>query len=327
MRLADLGPYHIEISPVPDWSRKPLWSVVIPTYNCACYLKEALESVLVQDLGAEQMEIIVVDDQSKEDNPEAVVEQYGNGRVQFYRQPQNVGKSRNYATGINMAKGKYIHLLHGDDKVCEGFYKTISALFKAHPEASLAFCSCDYINSKNQKIGKTELLAKEPGILVNFIQRISVSQLIQPPSIVIKRQVYETIGTYDPRLKYIEDWEFYVRAALQFQFAYTPKPLAQYRIFPENSSSLSAKGGKRVKTIKQVLGIMDEYLPEGIKKAIKTNRRKATAIYVLNYIPKQITDRDFKGFILHSKAFFEYNRSVRLVGRWLRFIFQHKRFN
>ena len=92
--------YHLKIRPVLDDVQRPLWSVVIPTYNCANYLKATLASVLTQDPGPEVMEIIIVDDHSTKDDPEAVVNEYGQGRVKFYGQPKNIGKSSNYAFGI-----------------------------------------------------------------------------------------------------------------------------------------------------------------------------------------------------------------------------------
>ena len=165
-----------------------------------------MASVLTQDPGPEVMEIIIVDDHSTKDDPEAVVNEYGQGRVQFYGQPKNIGKSSNYAFGINLSKGNYIHLLHGDDTVKPGFYKTIANLFKEYPKASAAFCRSNYINAENHKIGETELLISKSGIINNFLERIAVWQLIQPPSIVFKREVYEALGGYDTRLEYIEDW-------------------------------------------------------------------------------------------------------------------------
>ena len=318
--------HHINIPKIPKCETRPLWSVVIPTYNCAKYLKETLLSILVQDPGEDQMEIIVVDDHSTLDNPEAVVKSVGKGRVKFFKQPKNVGKSRNYTYGINVSKGKYIHLLHGDDTVDVGFYKKIQNLFLECHEVSAAFCQCRYINAESCVLGNTELLSEDKGVLKNFIDKIAIWQCIQPPSIVFKRKVYEELGTYDKRLKNIEDWEFYVRSALHHRFAYLPEKLANYRIYAENSSNQSIKEGKLLTDIKQVIKIIDAYLPDEIKKKIRTQRKQATASYVLNFIPQILVQKDFKGFWKYSKAFFEYNRSVRLVGRWFRFILQYKKF-
>src|SRR5262249_49179546 len=53
---------RIVIPPVPDGIARPLWSVMIPTFNCASYLRETLRSVLTQDPGRDVMQIEVVDD-------------------------------------------------------------------------------------------------------------------------------------------------------------------------------------------------------------------------------------------------------------------------
>jgi glycosyltransferase involved in cell wall biosynthesis len=62
------------------------------------------------------MQIEVVDDGSTDADKEALVKQTGKGRVEYYRQPENVGSLRNFETRLNRATGHYIHILHGDDK-------------------------------------------------------------------------------------------------------------------------------------------------------------------------------------------------------------------
>jgi len=105
-------------SPVPKVAEevsRPLWSVMIPTYNCAQFLRETLASVLMQDLGPEVMQIEVVDDYSTQGDVEAIVQEMGQGRVGFYRQPENRGHVWNFQTCLERSQGRLIHLLHGDD--------------------------------------------------------------------------------------------------------------------------------------------------------------------------------------------------------------------
>ncbi len=113
----------VKVLPVSDNNVvRPLWSVMIPTYNSARFLKKTLQSVLSQDRGIEKMEIWVVDDCSA-DNPHDIVEEFGNGRVKFYRQQKNVGQLNNFSTCLNLSKGRIVHLLHRDDFVHDGFMK------------------------------------------------------------------------------------------------------------------------------------------------------------------------------------------------------------
>ena len=65
----DVFIHRARILPVPEGTPRPVWSVMIPTYNCAKYLRETLVSVLAQDPGPEQMQIEVVDDYSTKDEP------------------------------------------------------------------------------------------------------------------------------------------------------------------------------------------------------------------------------------------------------------------
>lgn len=94
------------IAPVQAGIFRPLLSVMIPTYNCTQYLREALVSVLAQDPGADRMQIEVVDDCSTDADVQAVVQEIGKGRVGYYRQERNVGSLRNFETCLNRSTGK-----------------------------------------------------------------------------------------------------------------------------------------------------------------------------------------------------------------------------
>jgi glycosyltransferase involved in cell wall biosynthesis len=109
---------------------RPMWSVLIPVYNCARYLEETLAGVLSQDPGETVMEIIVIDDCSSDD-PGEVVERLAGSRARFIRQTENVGKIRNYETGLNESRGILIHQLHGDDRVRPGFYRSMELAFNS----------------------------------------------------------------------------------------------------------------------------------------------------------------------------------------------------
>src|SRR5690606_29637702 len=153
-------------------SDTPLWSVMIPTYNCIKYLQETLESVLKQDIGVESMQIEVVDDCSNDGDIEKLVNEISKGRISYFRQKENIGSLRNFETCINRSKGKYIHILHGDDRIEFGFYNEIEKLFEENPEAGAAFINFNYINSKSIKLqNKNKSIQEDSGIIPNFINK------------------------------------------------------------------------------------------------------------------------------------------------------------
>jgi glycosyltransferase involved in cell wall biosynthesis len=223
------------IIPVENITNRPLWSVMVPAYNCMQYLKATLESILIQDPGPGIMQIEVIDDHSTDGDVAALVQEVGNGRISYFRQSHNVGSLRNFETCINRASGEWLHLLHGDDIVVTGFYNEIKTLFLNYPETGAAFTSFNQIDEDGKRCGQeVKKLLKENGVITDFLFRIAERQRVQPPAIVVKRKVYETLGSFFA-VHFGEDWEMWIRIASRFPVAYSPKCLALYRVFHKSS--------------------------------------------------------------------------------------------
>jgi len=180
---------------------------MIPTHDCAPYLRETLASVLAQDPGAELMQIEVVDDASS-DRPEAVVEELGAGRVGFFRQPRNVGHVANFNTCLQRSRGRVVHLLHGDDCVRVGFYAAMGRLLEAEPTAGAAFCRYIAIDEQGHWSSIAALEQRAAGLIPDWLEKIAVGQRLQTPCMVVRRDVYERLGGFDRRPRGLgEDWE------------------------------------------------------------------------------------------------------------------------
>ena len=275
---------HLKIPKVTKETKRPLWSVLIPTYNCAEYLKETLSSVLAQDPGKKQMEIIVVDDHSTKDDPEVVVEEYGKGRIQFIQQTKNVGKVKNYETGLSASKGIYIHQLHGDDMVRPGFYKTMQDLLEQNPSAGAGFCRTIYIDENSRWTGMTGMIQDTVGIVPDMAEKLYTEQYIQTPSMVVKREVYEEIGTFDRRLNCMEDWEMWTRIANFYPMATSNEVLALYRSHGDNATNISFSDGSALQSHQLVCDIIDDYINPKIKNKLAEKRsEKQAAFWVLSY--------------------------------------------
>ncbi|GAB4427850.1 MAG: glycosyltransferase [Anaerolineae bacterium] len=249
------------IQPVSATAARPLWSVMIPTYNCADSLRLTLQSVLRQAPGPEQMHIEVVDDCSTRDDPEAVVNEIGRGRVKFFRQPQNVGAIANFNSCVQRSTGQLVHILHGDDLVEDGFYRALSGPLRQNPEIGAAFCRQIYIDHLGRPIRTTRLEQPESGIFTRALDVLAVSNRIPPPAIVIRRAVYEQIGGYDLRLFHAADWEMWVRIAAHYPVWYHTEPLALYRVHPGSDTSRLFKTGANMQNRREAIDIFKTYLP------------------------------------------------------------------
>nr|WP_202901240.1 glycosyltransferase [Pedobacter heparinus] len=252
---------------------------MIPSYNCIHYLRKTIESVLLQAPSAEEMQIEVIDDFSTDGDVEALVNEIGKGRVGFYKQTRNVGSLRNFETCINRSIGTLVHILHGDDLVKPGFYEEIDALFKSYPEIGAAFTGCTDFDENDKEIWDSKIILPEPGIIDNWLLKIAQGQLLQTPCIVVKRTVYEHLGSFFG-VHYGEDWEMWTRIAAHYPVAYSPKPLAFYRVHNNNITSNSFRTGQNIKDISAVIDTIQNYLPIKERKKLKRKAREKYAYYI-----------------------------------------------
>jgi glycosyltransferase involved in cell wall biosynthesis len=270
-----------QIKPIVDSNARPLWSVMIPTYNCSRYLKETLQSVLIQAGRADEMQISVIDDCSTDDNVEDIVKEVGKGRINFFRQAQNVGSLRNFETCINSSLGQLVHILHGDDLVKPGFYSEIENLFEKHPSIGAAFTGLTAIDEKNAFVYHNNHVRDNPGIIDDWLLTIAEKQRLQVCAMVVKRSVYEELGSFCS-VHYGEDWEMWARIATKFQVAYSPKDLALYRVHDNNISTRFLSTGQNIKDIKTVIDTIQNYLPVENRKEIKKISSRIFAHYFSN---------------------------------------------
>jgi hypothetical protein len=206
--------------------------------------------------------------------------------VTFIRQPANVGKVRNYETGLQACRGEFVHQLHGDDLVLPGFYREMEAAFQCFPGAGAFFCESDYIDETGRITGRTGQERNETGILENWLARIAEAQLIQTPSIVVRRDVYEKLGAFDRRLDGNEDWEMWIRVSNSYPVGFCATARAQYRTSVANTSSLVILRGKMGGAQRALFNIVDEYLPRGLVTSVQKPRAFQQALYFCDQIPK-----------------------------------------
>ena len=289
------------IIPLTVDEAQPLWSVMISVYNTYCYLEECLVSIMEQDRGLDQMQIMVIDDASTDGDVEQLVKRVGAGRIGYFRQPMNMGKLRNFETCIKLSQGKYVHLIYGDNYLVKDFYVEIESLFEDFPRIGAAFTEFEYINEQGHKIWEHNRLRVIRGVLKNWLLTIAKKQEVQPPAIVIKRSTYEQLGAYYA-VEYGEFWEMCARIAAHFEVAYCPRVLSKYRVHGLTISLSVEQSKMNIKDVTKVIDIIRGYLPFENRDEVSNESKK----YFSQYYSR-----------LSHKVYHEYNQTnVAVFQAW-----------
>jgi glycosyltransferase involved in cell wall biosynthesis len=267
------------IGPPPERSARPLWSVMIPTYNSTAYLEETLRSLLAQDPGAEAMEIEVIDNCSTQDDPEPLVREIGRGRINYHRQTTNVGAIENFNTCIRRARGEWVYILHSDDVVRPGFFSAARKAIAAQPQVSAVVFRIIYMDEDGLWIGLSDPEARTPAILdENFVRRQLLDQRIQFVGMIVRRDAYEELGGFRPELKHCADWDMWNRLAVCKQLFYEPEPLACYRLHGGAQSSHVVRTGENVADERRCIRISLGYVPREQARHLHREALKAAAV-------------------------------------------------
>jgi glycosyltransferase involved in cell wall biosynthesis len=289
---------------------------MIPTYNCAEYLRETLASVLAQDPGPDVMQIAVVDNCSTEDDPAAVVAELGKGRVEFYRQPENVGPMNNSHTCFELARGHLIHLLHSDDCVCDGFYEKLGGVFHENPQIGAAFCRSIYIDEDSNWQGFSSLELPESGILPSdWVERIAEICCISVPSVaVVRREVYEKLGGFDRRCGLSGDWEMWVRIFNNYPMWFEAQPLAMWRRHFLSVTRVNAKSKTFIQeTFDTVEMIFKSYLPYAVNGKIHKKAKLNCAFLSLDSAKALLNQEQISEAIAQIHTAFKYSFSFPVL--------------
>jgi len=286
---------------------------MIPTYNRSDYLKEALESVLEQDLGIEQMQIEVIDNCSVESDVTAIVDKVGQGRISVYQQPYHVGMNDNWNTCINRARGHYVHILHDDDLVRPGFYKHLQVAFEQEVNVGAAFCRSIFIDEDSHWQSIPTLEEKTAGILPNYLERIAVVSFIYTPAIAVRRVAYEKLGGFCAEAGSATDWEMWKRIAANYSIWYEPQPLVCYRIHTVSESSKLFKTGKNIADIRCAIQISQAYLPKSIAVDLTNKARNFYARTAINAARQRLSVGEVDTAMAQIREALKFSMNLKII--------------
>jgi glycosyltransferase involved in cell wall biosynthesis len=209
----------------------PLISVIIPSYNAARYLPQAIESVLAQSY--RPFEILVIDDGSTDDTV-SVLEKYRSS-IRYFRQP-NGGPARARNRGIAEARGRYIAFLDADDIWLPNKLSQQVQCLERNAEAALVHSDIYYLDDETQlqslrEVGRASYVGNCYRLLLEH-NRIIFS------TVLVRRESLAQVGGFDEQIRHAstEDYDLVLRLGRRFPFAYIPEPLTVYRIHNANAT-------------------------------------------------------------------------------------------
>jgi hypothetical protein len=225
--------------PRDDRARRPLVSVIVPSYNGAKFLPESLDSILAQTYP--NIEIIVLDDASTDDTP-AVAARYA-GRITYVRQPANLGQFDNVNDGIARATGELVAVYHADDIYLPEIIEREVAYLQGHPDVAAVFASDIFVDAAGREYGRLrlppEVRGEQPLDYATVLNALLTykNRFLVGPSAMVRASVYASVGRYrEERYRIASDLEMWMRIARQRPIAVLEEHLMKYRHFHGNAS-------------------------------------------------------------------------------------------
>jgi glycosyltransferase involved in cell wall biosynthesis len=247
----------------------PLVSVIIPTYNRAWALAEAIDSVLAQDYN--NFELIIVDDGSIDNTPDLLNEFAG--KLKLIRQ-KNAGVSAARNHGIAEARGDFLAFLDSDDTWLPKKLSRQVDFFIRCPDALI--CQTQEIWIRNNTRVNPRPCHKKPSGMI-FDPSLELC-LVSPSAVMIKRDLFDKVGLFDEGLPACEDYDLWLRVSCRYPVYLVDEPLVIKR--GGHADQLSRAPGLdrfRVKALHNIL--QSGQLTASQATAAATVLRKKCTIY------------------------------------------------
>lgn len=219
----------------------PTVSVIMPSYNHACYIGMAINSVLGQTL--QDIELIVIDDAST-DGTQEILRGIKDKRVRCILRERNVGASYGSNEGIAMSRSPYIAMISSDDFFLPTKLEQQLEVFTSDKKVTAVFCRPRIVDAMGRPFrdGKHYLQAvfasgswQQPDLVRRlFLQ----GNFLCHPSVMVRRKTYDDVGPYDTRLSSLGDFDMWMRMGLDCDGAFVvlDDQLIDFRYHSTNTS-------------------------------------------------------------------------------------------
>jgi glycosyltransferase involved in cell wall biosynthesis len=241
---------------------QPLVSVIIPTFDRATWVGEAIASVLAQTYP--HLELIVVDDGSQDATPE-VVQAFGPALTYLRQDHAGVSAARN--RGVAASHGALVAFLDSDDRWLSGKLSAQVALFQRQPQAQACYTDEIWIRH-GVRVNPRLIHQKHGGWL---FERSLPRCIISPSSIMLQRTLWNQLGGFDESLPACEDYDLWLRLTLA----------APVWLLPER---LIVKRGGHADQLSRCLPMLDQYRITALEKILTAPLTPARRQAVLTHL-------------------------------------------
>ncbi len=219
----------VDVGDVVD-AAVPVVSIVIPCYEQAAYLPDAVDSVIAQTFT--DWELVIVDDGSLDDTgavAAALIADNPDRRIRLVRQA-NGGVSSARNAGISVSKGRYVLPLDADDVVEPNMLAATVRLLESRREIGIAYTDL-------RTFGAADTVFRTPEF--NAFTLPAANEFAYCS--LYRREIWEAVGGYNPNMVHgNEDWDFWIGAVeCGYRAARVPELLFAYRLRPGTRSSLA----------------------------------------------------------------------------------------
>lgn len=184
----------------------PTVSVVMPVYNGARFLRQAIESVLGQTFS--DLEFLIVDDGSTDDT-RGIVQSYRDKRIRLLVNDRNLGITESLNKGITAASGKFVGRMDADDVAREDRFEKQIEFLERNPTVALVGANCILIDGSGIEVGRENYPDSTRGIM----RRIFIHNPFAHSSVTIRSDIIARCGMYDQRFLHNEDYDLWLRIA------------------------------------------------------------------------------------------------------------------
>ena len=233
---------------------KPLVSIVTAARNYARFLPTAVDSAFAQTVA--DWELILIDDGSTDDTPDAVRPYLADARVRHVRSDR-LGQSRAKNLGERLARGTFIAYLDADDAWLPTKLEKQLAAFAAHPACGVVFTARELIDDAGATIAPNAQQTTAAFPAGRVFEFLFLKNFVCFSSVMVKKHVFDHIGGFDPNLDLAIDYDLWLRVSRHYEFRGLAEPLTRYRTGHGNLS------GKLIDRVRTADAIMNRALRRG----------------------------------------------------------------